>query len=341
MDDGIWTLLQNDVRVLFQFICVWWVMALISGGLLMLKIYSRLTLGVCKYEIDLSGKTVIITGGNTGIGKEAAKDLARRHASVVLACRNQERAKMAAEDIVNSTGNKKIEAMELDLSSQKSVREFVEEFKRTHDRLDILINNAGVFALPERTLTVDGYEMTFATNHLGHFLLTNLLLEMLMKCAPSRIITVSSASYRLGIINFDNLNSERYYISDIAYSHTKLANILFTRKLANRLAGTGVTAYSLHPGLVCTNIFRHYHGVRKFLVDLIVTMYGKTAEEGAQTTIYLAVAPGVESLSGDYFADCKVMNTSPKTRDMDVAQKLWDVSEHMTKLHPQTHTDTE
>ncbi|XP_076315001.1 retinol dehydrogenase 11-like [Tachypleus tridentatus] len=339
MEDGIWTLLQNDFGVLFQSVCIWWIMALISAGLLMLKVYSKLTLGICKYKTNLSGKTVIVTGGNTGIGKETAKELARRHASVVLACRNQEKGKMAAEDIIDSTGNTKIEVMVLDLSSQKSVREFVDKFKRTHDRLDILINNAGVFALPERTLTAEGYEMTFATNHLGHFLLTNLLLDMLKKCAPARIITVSSINYKLGVINFDNLNSERYYTSDIVYSHTKLANILFTRELANRLAGTGVTAYSLHPGLVHTDIFRHYHGVRRFLVDVIVSMYGKTAEEGAQTTIYLAMAPGIESLSGEYFADCKMLNTRPKAKDMQVAQKLWEVSEHMTKLQPQTPTD--
>ncbi|XP_013773390.1 retinol dehydrogenase 11-like [Limulus polyphemus] len=336
MDQWTWTVLKTflaDYRTdLFHLCNLWKVLVLAVGGLFLLKIYSTLTLGICKDKRDLRGKTVIITGGNTGIGKETAMELARRHARVILACRNQEKAKLASDDIVSLTGNKNVKIMKLDLSSQKSVRKFAEEFKRTNDRLDILINNAAVFALRERTLTVDGYETTFATNHLGHFLLTNLLLDLLKKSAPSRIINVSSESHRLGTIRFDNLNSERSYVSDIAYSHTKLANILFTRELAKRLARTGVTTYSLHPGLVCTDIFRHYFGVRKFLVNLVISMYGKTALQGAQTTVFLAVKPGIESFSGSYFSDCKVVGTSAKAMDMKIAQKLWEVSEEMTRL---------
>ncbi|XP_076353857.1 retinol dehydrogenase 11-like [Tachypleus tridentatus] len=335
MDRWTWTMFKTflpDYHIeMFPLSTLWRALVVAVGGFILLKIYSMITLGVCKDKSSLNGKTVIITGGNTGIGKETAMELARRHARVILACRNQEKAKLAAIDIVSSTRNKNVEIMKLDLSSQESVRKFAEEFKRTYDRLDILINNAAVFALPERTLTVDGYEITFATNHLGHFLLTNLLLDLLKKSSPSRIINVSSESHRLGTIRFDNLNSERSYVLDTAYSHTKLANILFTRILANRLAKTGVTTYSLHPGLVCTDIFRHYFGVRKFLANLLISIYGKTAKQGAQTTVFLAVTPGIESLSGSYFSDCKVTRTSAKAMNMTIAQKLWEVSEEMTK----------
>ena len=219
--------------------------------------------GVCRSQAKLDGKTVIITGANTGIGLETAVDLAKRNARVILACRSVERGETAAVEVRKRSGNDNVVFVQLDLASLDSVRKFSAKILEDEPRIDILINNAGVtpLGLPERTFTRDGFEIAFGINHLGHFLLTNLLLDRIKEAPSARIVNVSSLAHMWGNIDFDNLNSEQSYSSQKAYGTSKLANILFTRFLAKRLEGTRVTANSLHPGTVSTELGRNLNVV--------------------------------------------------------------------------------
>ncbi|XP_018418278.1 PREDICTED: retinol dehydrogenase 14 isoform X4 [Nanorana parkeri] len=280
----------------------------------------------------MRGKTVIITGANSGIGKATAAELLRRQARVILDCRG--RAEEAAQELRLEAGNNgEIVLKELDLSSLQSVRRFCQEVLKEEPRLDVLINNAGIFQCPYMK-TEDGFEMQFGVNHLGHFLLTHLLLGLLKSSAPSRIVVVSSKLYKYGEINFDDLNSEKSYSRSFGYSRSKLANILFTRELARRLEGTGVTVNSLHPGIVRTNLGRHINipTLIKPIFHAVSWAFFKTPEEGAQTSVYLATSPDVEGVSGKYFGDCKEEEPLPKAMDDLVARKLWDISEVMVGL---------
>ena len=213
--------------------------------------------GVCRSKARLDGKTVVITGGNTGIGLETAVDLAKRNARVILGCRSVERGERAAVEVRKRSGNDNVVFVQLDLASLDSVRKFAAKILEDEPRVDILINNAGIMALPERALTQDGFEMQFGVNHLGHFLLTNLLLVRIKEAPSARIVNVSSLAHKRGDMDFDNLNSERSYAPWKAYGTSKLANILFTRSLAKRLQGTNVTTNSLHPGAIMTELARH------------------------------------------------------------------------------------
>lgn len=204
----------------------------------------------------VDGRVVIITGANTGIGKETALELAKRGAHVYMACRDMERCENARAEIVLESKNKYVYCRECDLSSFESVRKFADRFKKERKELHILINNAGVMRCP-KMLTKDGIELQLGTNHMAHFLLTNLLLDLLKQSAPSRIVNVSSLAHTRGQIRVADLNSEQSYDSGDAYSQSKLANVLFTRELAKRLAGTAVTVNSLHPGIVSTELGRH------------------------------------------------------------------------------------
>lgn len=213
--------------------------------------------GVCRSRAKLNGKTVIITGANTGIGKETAIDLAKRKAHVVMACRSVKRGQKAAAEVRRASGNSNVEFRHLDLASFLSVRQFVEEVLQDFPQIDILINNAGIMKCP-KWKTVDGFEMQFGVNHLGHFLLTNLLLERLKEAPAARIVNVASKGYRyIQGLNFEDLNDEEDYKPDVAYFRSKLANVLFTRALAKRLVGSKVTTNSLHPGVIYTELGRH------------------------------------------------------------------------------------
>lgn len=211
-------------------------------------------------------------------------------------------------------------------------------FLQEEKRLDILINNAGVMAMP-RGVTKDGFEMQLGVNHLGHFLLTNLLLDILKASAPSRIIVLSSLAHKYGEINRDDLNSEKLYNKYTAYSQSKLANILFTQELARRLKGTCVTVNCVHPGIVKTDLGRHLvHSYVKKLIDPFTYYFFKTAKSGAQTTIMLAVEPELEKVSGQYFADCKAQKVAPSARrNNNDAEWLWKESEKLTKLSSHSH----
>ncbi|KAL6489022.1 hypothetical protein MHYP_G00027630 [Metynnis hypsauchen] len=309
------------------------VLSLTAGCLILVR--KWIAGGTCKSKTRLDGKTALITGANTGIGKETARDLARRGARVVMACRDLTRAENAAEEIQRTTGNGNVVIRHLNLASLYSVREFAKDFLATEERLDILINNAGVMMCP-KWITEDGYETQLAVNHLGHFLLTNLLLDLLKSSTPSRVVTVSSIAHGGGKIDFDDLFfDKRPYNSLVSYKQSKLANVLFSRELARRMRGTGVTSYSLHPGVIRTELGRHVecgHPLLKTVLSLPCILLMKTPWQGAQTTIYCAVTEGLESKSGCYFSDCVEREPSPEGKDDEVARRLWEESARLVGL---------
>ncbi|XP_027860890.1 retinol dehydrogenase 12-like [Xiphophorus couchianus] len=275
-------------------------------------------------EERLDGKTVIITGANTGIGKETARDLARRGARIVMACRDMERAEEARTDILEDTGNENIIIRKLDLSDTKSIRAFAQIINKEEKQVNILINNAGIMMCPY-SKTVDGFEMQFGVNHLGHVLLTYLLLDLIKCSAPARIVVVASVAHTWTGLRLDDINSETSYDAMKAYGQSKLANVLFVRSLAKRLQGTGVSVFSLHPGVVQSDLWRHQHQCIQVAVK-IFRIFTKTTVEGAQTTIFCAVEQGLESQSGNYFSDCAPARCSRAAANDDLAQTLWEVS---------------
>ncbi|XP_031716847.1 retinol dehydrogenase 11-like isoform X1 [Anarrhichthys ocellatus] len=333
--------------------------------------------GVCRSKASLEGKTVLITGGNTGIGKETAVDLAKRGARVILACRDMDRGNKAAEEVKKRSGNDNVIVKKLDLASLQSVRQLAKDVLASEGRLDVLINNAGVMSCP-KWQTEDGFEMQFGVNHLGHFLLTNCLLDLLKKSASSRIITVSSLAHQRGSvfvcfyftsrdvdwyslsgmpsfsvsfdikyhiceccfhstgqIYFDDIHQEKDYHPWKSYAQSKLANVLFTRKLAKKLQGTGVTTYSLHPGIIRTELGRHFWPTMPLWKRVVYTplmFLIKSPTEGAQTTIYCAVEESLQNESGLYYSDCAPKTAAPQGLDDEAAKKLWDLSASMVGL---------
>ncbi|XP_021923157.1 retinol dehydrogenase 13-like isoform X2 [Zootermopsis nevadensis] len=291
-----------------------------------------------KYEgsSHVDKKVVIITGSNTGIGKETALELAKRGAHVIMACRDARKCELARQDIVLQTKNKYVYCRTCDLASQSSIRQFVERFKSEHQRLDILINNAGVMRCPH-TKTKEGIEMQLGVNHMGHFLLTNLLLDKLKASAPSRIINVSSVAHHKGHINKEDLNSDQHYDKAAAYNQSKLANLLFTRELARRLQGAGVTVNAVHPGIVDTEIIRHMSFFNSTLSAIFlkpfIWMFIKSPQQGARTTVYMALEQSLQGVSGKYFNDCTEEEVAPQAKDDTMAQWLWVVSEKWTRLN--------
>ena len=290
--------------------------------------------GVCYSKELLDGKTVIITGANTGIGKQTAIDLAKRNARVIIGCRNVERGKQAEMDIRNLSKNENVHFRLLDLASFASIRKFCSQVLAEEPRLDILINNAGIMRCPHWK-TEDGFEMQFGVNHLGHFLLTNLLLERIKEAPAGRIVVVSSLGHkRAKEINFDDINSTQLYDPKFAYGQSKLANNLFTIALHKRLAGTNVIVNCLHPGIIYTELARYMDIPlwTKILLVPIALLILKTPWQGAQTTIYCAVDKEVDGVSGLYFADCKRKEPAPQALDELAAEKLWSLSAKLTEL---------
>ncbi len=278
----------------------------------------------------MEGKICLITGGTSGIGKSTAQVLAKMGATVVIVGRNAPKTAQVVEEIRAGSGNKNVDSLLADLSSQQEVRRLADAFKSKYPRLHVLLNNAGA-AIRQRQLSVDGIEMTFALNHLAHFLLTNLLLDIIKVSAPARIINVSSDAHTSGKIEFDNLQGERAY-GFKTYGNSKLANILFTMELARRLEGTGVTVNALHPGLVATNFGKNSGGVIAALFGIIAPLVALSPAKGAETSIYLASSPSVDGITGKYFYRSQVTPAAPQATDMVVARKLWDVSAEMVHL---------
>jgi NAD(P)-dependent dehydrogenase (short-subunit alcohol dehydrogenase family) len=278
----------------------------------------------------MESKVVLITGGTSGIGRATATALAAMGAEVVVIGRSRERGESAVEEIRDTSGTGRVSLMLADLAVQAEVRGLAEEFRERYDRLDVLVNNAGIIQ-SKRTETPDGIELTLAVNHLAPFLLTNLLLDLLKKSAPSRIITVSSEARRRAKIDFEDLQSERRYRPFKVYGMTKLANILFTYELAERLEGTGVVANSLHPGGVNTN-FGNNNRSFGTLIFRAFKPFMRTPEQGADTVVYLAVSPEAGKMTGRYLTDRKVVFSFEDPHDEVVQKRLWEVSEELTNL---------
>ena len=277
----------------------------------------------------MGGKVVLITGGTSGIGRAAAAALAAMGAEVVVTGRDRERGEAAVEEIRRDSGNERVSLVLADLSVQAEVRGLAEEFRERHDRLDVLVNNAGLVQ-SRRVETPDGLELTLAVNHLAPFLLTDLLLDLLKKSAPSRVITVSSEARRRASIDFDDLQSERRYRGFPVYGMTKMANILFTYELAERLEGTGVVANCLHPGAVSTNFAQNNRGPIALLFRLFKP-FMRSPEQGADTLVYLASSPEAGELNGKYLTDRKEVSPA-EPRDETSQKRLWEVSEELTYL---------
>jgi NAD(P)-dependent dehydrogenase (short-subunit alcohol dehydrogenase family) len=278
----------------------------------------------------MNHKTILITGASGGIGLQSAIGLAKQGANIVMVGRNKERTSQAVELVKTQTGNQSISYLLADLSSIQEVRSLAQEFKDQYQTLDVLLNNAGAVFL-SRKVSVDGYEMTLALNHLNYFLLTNLLLDMLKAAPLARIVNVSSRAHYRGHVNFDDLQSQHGYNGMRVYSTSKLMNVLFTYELARRLEGMNVTANCLHPGFVASNFAGNNGWIVRTVMKL---MAGRiSVEEGARCSIFLASSPTAQGVSGKYFNyDTKETRSSEGSYDQNVARRLWDVSEKLVAI---------
>lgn len=281
----------------------------------------------------MQGKTILITGATNGIGRVAALELAKSGAHVVIVGRNPARIQETLSEIKAKTqGTASLDSFTADLSIMSEVRRLAAEFKARYTRLDVLINNAGAI-FSSRQETAEGYEMTFALNHLNYFLLTHLLLDTLKASAPARIINVSSDAHQLGPLNFDDLQVKQNYSMGgfRAYGRSKLMNIMFTYELARRLSGTPIAVNAMHPGSVATG-FGHGSGLLLDLVMKVFHRFSLSPERGADTIIYMASSPEVEGITGKYFYQRKVTATSDASYDEAAARRLWEISEQITGL---------
>jgi NAD(P)-dependent dehydrogenase (short-subunit alcohol dehydrogenase family) len=278
---------------------------------------------------SMENKTVVITGANTGIGLATAEALAASGARIIAACRNLEKGRSALERIAQKASGPKPELVALDLSNLASVRGASEKIATLTDAIDVLINNAGLI-LPRRQTSADGYEMQFATNHLGHFLLTKRLLPLIKQAEQGRIINLSSGAHWGGSIHFDDLMLEKRYGAFRSYGQTKLANILFTRALARRLSDTPITVNAVHPGFVRSNFAAdRSKDNHQPLIMRLIAFAAVTPEVGAETSVYLAGSPEGGSVSGEYFAKSRIAPSSKASRDTEIAERLWKVSEDL------------
>jgi NAD(P)-dependent dehydrogenase (short-subunit alcohol dehydrogenase family) len=278
----------------------------------------------------MQGRICVVTGANSGIGRATTLGLARLGATLVMVCRDRGRGEAAQAEIRAESGNEHVELLLTDLASQASIRELSRQIHERYPRLNVLVNNAGVF-LSQRSMTPDGIETTFALNHLGYFLLTNLLLDLIEAGAPSRIVNVSSDAHKAAHIHFDDLQGTQRYKSWRAYGQSKLANVLFTYELARRLEGTGVTVNAVHPGTVATS----FGSGSPFWLALgmkVARRFMLTPEQGADTVIYAASSPEIEGVTGKYFVKRHEVRTSSESYDEAVQDRLWQVSAELTHM---------
>ena len=279
---------------------------------------------------SMEGKICLVTGATSGIGRETALSLAASGAEVILGGRDERRAVTTRDWIISQTGNRRISYVLADFSDLTQVRNMAREIHDRCSRLDVLVNNAGAF-FPKRVETEYGVEKTFLINHLAPFLLTNSLLDLLARSAPSRIVNVSSDAYRYGSIHVADLQMRRGYFSMKAYARSKLANILFTFELARRLDRDVTTANALQPGHVATDIWKTNFPVIGTLLKWVMNHVAISPEEGAQTTIYLASASELENVSGGYYVGSQPVETNAMSQDPQIARELWDVSENIIR----------
>ncbi|KAM4524083.1 retinol dehydrogenase 13-like [Odontesthes bonariensis] len=306
----------------------------VAGSAVLLKNY--VTGGQCPSKATIKGKTVVITGANRGIGKETAQELAKRGGRIIMGCRDMEKCEAAAKEIRGNTLNPHVYACHLDLASTKSIREFAERINQEEKRVDVLINNAGVMRCPAWK-TEDGFDIQFGVNHLGHFLLTNLLLEKLKESAPSRVINLASLAHIIGKIDFEDLNWEKKkFDTKQAYCQSKLANVLFTRELAKRLEGSGVTVNAVHPGVVATDLGRHtglhQSQFSSSVLSPFFSLLVKSPALGAQPSVYLAVSEEMEGVTGQYYDVMIEKEPAPQALDDETARRLWEVSSRLVGL---------
>jgi NAD(P)-dependent dehydrogenase (short-subunit alcohol dehydrogenase family) len=276
---------------------------------------------------EMKDRTVLVTGASAGIGRATAAQLARMGAHVLLASRSLERGETARAAIAEQAPGASTELLVADLATLDGVRSLATQALEATDRLDVLINNAGVFT-KRYVKTPDGFETQFAVNHLAPFLLTHLLRDRLTRSAPARVVTVSSEAHKRGSIDFADLQGEQRYSGIRAYAQSKLANLLFSRELARRLGGTGVTSNATHPGVVSTNLLFSGFGPLRLLRPFL-----RTPEQGAMTTVCVAAAPALERLTGLYFIDCEPARPSEAARDDAAARRLWTISAELTGVH--------
>ncbi|CAH0554359.1 unnamed protein product [Brassicogethes aeneus] len=298
--------------------------------LVVLKLWLKIKTKTCLSKTSLVGKTAIVTGANSGIGYETALDFATRGARVILACRDQTRAEHAKQKIIELTSNPNIIVKLIDMSSLESVRNFAEEIKRTEEKLDILVNNAGSAGIKNK-LTKDGLQILMQVNYFGPFLLTVLLIDLLKKSAPSRIVNVSSLMAKFAKLDPNDLN--KFSGHKAAYQNSKICNILFTKELARRVKEFNISVYSIHPGAVQTNIFKVITTTHwRVLLNFFYNFYFKTAEEGAQTIIHTAIEKNIEHLSGEHFHECAKVSPYKTVGDWRLQEQIFEATEELVKL---------
>jgi len=278
----------------------------------------------------MAGKTCLVTGATAGIGRVTALQLAYMGANVVIAGRNPAKCAVTAIEIREETRNPAIEYLVGDLSSQYQVRGLADEFKNRHQRLDVLVNNAGALFMG-RKFSADNIEMTFALNHLSYFLLTNLLLDVLVASSPARVVNVASSAHEEARLELADIDNPHRYFGFRAYSRSKLCNVLFTYELARRLEGTGVSANALHPGLVATNFLKNNGFLGGFL-NYMLGIRGISEEAGAMTSVYAASSPDLEGVTGKYLVKKQIVRSSKRTYDECKAAGLWDLSSTLTGI---------
>ena len=276
----------------------------------------------------MKNKIVLITGANSGMGKATAMELAKKGAHIVMVCRNRQTGEEAQKEIIAGSGNKDVDLLIADLSSLHAIRHLAQEFKSKYNHLDILINNAGL-AFSKRHASVDGIEMTFAVNHLGYFLLTNLLLDSLKATPSARVINIASSTHKQAKIDLKDLELKNNYSLFAAYNQSKLCNMLFTYELARKLKGIPITVNAVNPGPVKTGLARDMGAFFQWMAKT----FFPSAEKASATAIYLASSPEVEGVTGKYFEKCKAVPSSALSNDETVAKKLWEVSAKMTGLN--------
>jgi len=283
-------------------------------------------------QILVKGKVCIVTGANAGIGRETAMDLAHKGAHVVMVCRSKERGEAARDEIQTTSENDDVDLLLADLSIQAQVKRVAAEILEAYDRIDVLVNNAGLY-VSQRTATEDGLELTFALNHVGYHLLTTELLDRLKQSAPARIVNVSSHGHKLARFNWDDLQMTKKYRGMDQYCNSKLYNIWFTTELAKRLEGSDVTVNAIHPGPVRSNWASNKGRGEGAGAWGVLFKFGRpfmrSPRKGAQTVIYLATSPDVEGKTGGYYKDRKITRTSKKARDETLAEKMWTVTEEL------------
>jgi NAD(P)-dependent dehydrogenase (short-subunit alcohol dehydrogenase family) len=279
--------------------------------------------------MTLAGKEIVVTGATDGIGKVTARELAKMGASVTLVGRNAAKGEAVAAELRKAAGHERVGFVQGDLLSQKSTRAAAQAIKARLKRLDVLVNNAGAF-FQKREVSEDGIEKTFALNHLGYFLLTHELLDLLKASGPSRVVNVASAAHQPAKLDLADLQGEKRYSGWGAYGQSKLANIYYTYELARRLQGTGVTANCLHPGFVASRFGDNNGGVWKLLIGIAKSTFAISEDDGAKTSVFLASSPEVQGVNGLYFDKCAAVRSSPVSYDADIARELWRQSERLT-----------